>query len=115
MGYPVSIHGDPDIEGSIIIEWPARVPSGITPGCLVSIYDATTGDQITTALHADIIVHAGVPRHITADLTLFTDEAGNPIFNAGIWPSGAYVKPDGDMATDVFTFLVSEMRVRNRV
>jgi hypothetical protein len=100
------------IEGSVIIEWPAGTPSGITPGCLVSIYDAVTGDQIMTATHADVVVHAGIPRCITADLTLFIDEAGNPIFNADTWPSGAYMNADGEMAADVFTFLVTGMRVR---
>ena len=102
-----------DIEGSVIIEWRAGVHSGITRDCLAGIYDAATGDLITTALHADIVVHAGIYRHITADLTLFIDEAGNPIFNANTWPSGAYIKPDGEMAAGVFTFLVTEMRVRD--
>jgi hypothetical protein len=105
--------GEPDIEGPIVIEWRTGTHSGITSECLAGIYDATTGDLITTATHADIVVHAGIYRRITADLTLFTDEAGNPIFNADTWPSGAYIKPDGEMATDVFTFLVTGMRVRD--
>ena len=113
MDHLVTIPGKPDIEGTVVIEWRSYATSSITPDLLAGIYDAATGDLITTAIHADIIVHAGIHRHITADLTLFIDEAGNPIFNADVWPSGAYVKPDGEMATDVFTFLVTEMRVRN--
>jgi hypothetical protein len=104
--------GESGIEGSVIIEWRNCVYPGITPDLLAGIYDAGTGDLITTALHADIVVHAGIHRHITADLTLFIDEAGNPIFNADKWPSGAYINADGEMATDVFTFLVTGMRVR---
>jgi hypothetical protein len=113
MGAPVSVPGKPDFEGSIIIEWRPGISPGITQDLLVGIYDAVTGDQITTALHADVIVHAGIYRRITADLTLFCDEAGNPILNDAVWPSGAYINPDGEMATDVYTFLVTEMRVRN--
>jgi hypothetical protein len=111
MDRPVNPPGE--VEGSVAIEWHPAVHSGITPDLLAGIYDAATGEQIATALHADIVVHAGIHRHITADLTLFIDEAGNPIFNADAWPSGAHIGPDGEMATDVFTFLVTEMRVRN--
>jgi hypothetical protein len=111
MGHPMSITGEPDIEGVIVIEW--RSGTGVVPGCFAGIYDATTGDQITTAIQAGAVIHAGASRLVTADLTLFTDEAGNPVFNAGTWPSGAHVQPDGKMATGVFTFLVSEMRVRD--
>jgi hypothetical protein len=107
----VNLPGNPDIEGAVIIEW--RSGTGVMPGCFAGIYDAVTGDQITTAAHADIVIHADAPQCVTADLTLFTDEAGNPIFSADVWPSGAYVQPDGKMAADVFTFLVSGMRVRD--
>jgi hypothetical protein len=102
----------PGIEGAVIIEWPRIIPSYVTESSFVGIYDAVTGDQITTVICADIIVRTGVPRRITADLTLFCDEAGNPILNDDVWPAGAHIGPDGHMATDVYTFLVTEMRIR---
>ena len=102
-------------EGAIIIEWPpartALQKGAVAPlwSCLVSIYDAFTGDQITTASSADIVIHADAARCVTADLTLFTDEAGNPVFDASV----IRIRENGDIETDVFTFFVSEMRERS--
>lgn len=101
-------------EGAIIIEWPPARQSQrkgtVAPlwSCLVNIYDAFTGDQIMTAAGAGIIIHADATRCVTAHLTLFTDEAGNPVFSG----DDVQISPDGDIATDVFTFFVSEMRER---
>jgi hypothetical protein len=113
VGYPASIPGEPDIEGSVTIEWPAKAPSGVIPGWGVSIYDAVTGKQVTTASHADIVIHADAQDVVTADLTLFCDEAGNPVFGAGFPAGVVHVRPDEGIATGTFTFLVTEMRIRN--
>jgi hypothetical protein len=103
----------PGIEGLVIIEWPGPAgpwTSSALPGWGVSIYDATTRQQITTASGA--VIHADSGRLVTADLTLFTDEAGNPVFDAGFPEGTVYAQPDGEIATAVFTFLVTEMRIR---
>src|SRR5580692_10618250 len=87
----------PGIEGLVIIEWPGPAgpwASSALPGWGVSIYDATTRQQITTASGA--VIHADSGRLVTADLTLFTDEAGNPVFDAGFPEGTVYAQPDGE-------------------
>ena len=103
---------EPDAEpdqyrGVVVIEWPA--PYGASPyssmiGWQVAISDAVTGKPITTA--RDVTVRADMESLVTADLTLFADANGEPILD------GMPVMKDGEPLTGVFTFLVSEMRVR---
>lgn len=96
--------------GVLIIEWPApRVasPYNAMPGWGVTITDAVSGKVITTCTDADIVIHAGATGLVTADLNLFADEDGEPIFDGRPVPEG-----DGFRA-GVFPFLVGEMRVRS--
>jgi len=98
--------------GAIVIEWPRAAPHGVGAiiGRMVSVYDAFTGSEpgpkpISTV--SEIALRVSVDEIVTADLTMFADEAGNPILD------GEPV-PDGDgFRTGVFPFLVSEMRVRH--
>lgn len=97
--------------GAIIIEWPQPVgkgPHGCIAGYSLSITDATTGKQITTCSHADITVHADAAELVTADLTLFVGEDGEPLLNGPPVPD----YDAGEIRTGVFPFLVAEMRVR---
>jgi hypothetical protein len=94
--------------GVIIIEWPPRGPSPyhVLNGRQSLFLDAVTGKPIMTVSEADIIVHTGAESRVTATLTMFADEAGEPILD------GNPVVKDGEVLTGVFPFLVSEMRVR---
>jgi hypothetical protein len=95
--------------GVIRIEWPASHrpgPHGCMLGRAVSVFDAASGELITTCSHADIVIHADVDALVTADLTLFTDEDGEPLLD------GEPVAKDSEFLTGTFPFLVGEMRVR---
>jgi hypothetical protein len=55
-------------------------------------------------------MHADAGGLVTADLTLFTGEDGQPILDLG---EATFVLDDqGEVRTGVFPFLVAEMRVR---
>lgn len=101
--------GPPEYWGAIIIEWPApRHPgSVILPGWKVAISDAITGAAITTVTGADITIHAEPARPVTAELTMFADEHGDPVYD------GQPHQRDGETLTSAFPFLVAEMRVRH--
>ena len=94
--------------GVIIIEWPPRGPSPyhVLGGWQSLFLDAVTGKPIMTVSEADIIVHTGAESRVTATLTMFADEAGEPILD------GSPVIRDGEALTGTFPFAVSEMRVR---
>lgn len=94
--------------GVIVIEWPQPRPleeSAAIPSWKVTVFDALSGKPITLA--DKIEIHAPGNGFVTADLTLFTDAAGEPVFGGDrIYPA------EGEkVRTGVFTFLVSEMRV----
>lgn len=90
--------------GSVILEWaPPRTGGRPMPGCLTSVYDTATGEQIFTVTRIRLI-DVDANDLITADLTMYADEEGNPVAKPA-W------REDGPiMAT--FRFNVSEMRVR---
>ena len=93
-----------DPMGVIIIEWPA--PTGHPlPGWGLAIFDAATGAQIKTCV--DIHLHCDAVGVITADLRLFADAGGKPIFDGEPVDDGG-----GEVRTGVFLFDVTEMRVR---
>lgn len=105
--------------GTVIIEWPAPArgtPYGAMPGRHVKVWDAATGEQVYGCTHADITVHAGVEGLVTADLTLFADEDGEPVLDLQPAVTAAdrriVLDEDGGTVTGVFPFLVTEMRVR---
>ena len=98
-----------DYRGVIIIEWPAAhgaSPYSAIAGRMVEITDALTGKPIRTC--TGVTVHADMDRLVTADLTMFADEGGLPLFD------GEPVRDGDGFRTGVFPFLVSEMRVRER-
>ena len=99
--------------GTVIIEWPGPGRHGVSAiaGHAITIRDAFSGGElqgelITTVTSADIVIHASAESLVTADLTMFADEDGNPVFTG---------KPhfrDGEVITATFPFIVAEMRVR---
>ena len=98
--------------GAIVIEWPKAAPHGVgaIAGRMVSVYDAFTGGEpgpkpITTV--SEIALRVSADEIVTADLTMFADEAGDPILD------GEPVRDGDGFRTGVFPFLVSEMRVRH--
>jgi hypothetical protein len=99
----------PPYRGVIAIEWPAPTGGSIYAcmlGRLVKITDAVSGKPVTTC--SDIAVHADSGALVTADLTLFADEDGEPVLD------GKPAVRDGETLTATFPFVVSEMRVRGR-
>jgi len=98
----------PPYRGVIIIEWPA--PFGASPysamtGHAVEITDALTGKPVRTCLRASVAVD--MEAIVTADLTLFADEDGEPLLD------GEPVLDGGEIRTALFPFVVAEMRVRH--
>ena len=97
----------PPYRGLVVIEWPAPT-GGSVYACMlgwgVKVTDAATGKLITTCSH--VAVHADAGALVTADLTLFADEDGEPVLE------GEPVLRDGEALTGAFPFVVSEMRVR---
>lgn len=104
-------YAEPPTWGAVIIEWPAPPkPDRILPGWGCKIFDAESGEQVTTV--TELLVPAGCvtarpERFITADLTMFADDDGKPV------PCGCAVPLDenGKIRTGTFRFLVAEMRV----
>jgi len=62
---------------NLIIEWPAPRGDGM-PGSLVSLHDADSGEQITTATRMVLTAAAGDV--ITAVLTVAAGEGGEPVY-----------------------------------
>jgi hypothetical protein len=94
--------------GEVIIEWPAPHGDPRMPmiGTLVAVYDAATGEPVTTVSSADITVHADAGSLVTANLVLLADEEGDPILD------GPPVVANGHILTGVFPYLVTAMRIR---
>lgn len=94
--------------GVIAIEWPAGAgsPYACMIGRLAAVSDAVSGKPILTC--SGITVHVGVDELVTADLTLFAGEDGEPLFDGNPYLDGDEIR------TAVFPFLVAEMRVRER-
>lgn len=104
---------DAGYRGAIVIEWPKAAPHGVGAiiGRMVSVYDAFTGGEtgpkpITTV--SEISLRVSMDEIVTADLTMFADEAGDPILD------GQPVLDGDEIRIGVFPFLVAEMRVRDR-
>lgn len=97
--------------GAVILEWPAPPEHGAggIRGPHVAVYDALTGDRaqpraITTV--TGISVRVNMTSVVTADLTMFTDEAGEPILD------GPPVLKDMAILTGTFRYHVAGMRIR---
>jgi hypothetical protein len=97
--------------GAVIIEWPPPANRGASAlrGCLAAVYNASGGDEpepkmISTV--TGVTIHAPANGLVVADLTMFADEDGNPVYD------GMPNIRDGEIITATFPFLVAEMRVR---
>jgi hypothetical protein len=98
--------------GAVIIEWPAPPQHGVggIVGQMVAVYDAFTGDEPAPkpiATVSRIGLHVSMDEMVTAYVTLFADEDGNPVLD------GEPHVRDGEILTGTFRFLVAEMRVRS--
>lgn len=96
--------------GAVIIEWPTPRGVGAIAGNMVSVYDALTGGEagpkpITTV--SGISLRVSMDEIVTADLTMFADPDGNPVYDVRQGHIG-----DGEIITGTFPFVVAEMRVR---
>jgi hypothetical protein len=91
--------------GYVIIEWPPP-RAGLAPmaGWGISVFDAADGTQITTATRIEITADAS--NLVTAVLTMFADEDGNPL------TTGPPRACDGEIMTGIFRYYVAEMRTR---
>lgn len=95
--------------GTVILEWPKAAGDGrIMPGWRTSVFDALTGEPITTASKVRI-VDVDASYGVTADLTLLADPDGRPVTGG----STVYPGEDGKIRTGVFRYFVSEMRIRS--
>lgn len=94
-------------QGHIGIEWPPARPGSslILPGWGCQVWDALSGQKITTV--TGLAVHATANGLVTADVTMYADPDGQPVYS----PFKAW-QVDGEMITGTFPFLVAEMRVR---
>jgi hypothetical protein len=97
--------------GAVIIEWPHSAKRGVGAlrGCLVAVYDALTGDEPEPKMISTvtcITIHAPANGLVIADLTMFADGDGNPVYD------GMPVIQDGETVMATFPFIVAEMRVR---
>lgn len=93
-----------DYQGHIGIEWPARRdPSLVLPGWGCAVWDALSGKPITTVTRIEL--HASAVDVIAADVTMFADEDGQPVY------TGKPHLRDGEAIWGTFPFLVAWMRV----
>lgn len=103
----------PVLWGHVIIEWPETDPRPGGPRPLIgwkcSLFNADTGKRFYTC--RKIEVHADVEHLVTADLTMFADEDGKPVFDGE-----PVLAQDGDggqvFLEGTFSFLVTGMRTR---
>ena len=110
-------------QGVIAIEWPPPRPGyecAPMPGWKIAVYDALSGSQITTVTRIEL--HASASDVVAADVTMFTDADGQPLYQlekaqhpeTGRWSEKIYLR-DGDINKGIsegtFPFLVAEMRV----
>jgi hypothetical protein len=75
------------------------------PGWQVAVFDALSGQQITTVTRLEI--RADASNVVAADVTMFADENGQPVYTGP-----PYLNDDDETIWGTFPFLVAEMRVR---
>lgn len=93
-------------QGYLTIVWPKPGP---TFGELIELFDADTGQRITSVL--EMKVHAAPRNMVTAELLMLVNERGEPL------PADARpIRAEGseEAATGTFRWLVTEMRAASR-
>lgn len=95
-----------EFTGRLIITWPKG--GNAVFGIGIVLADATTGEQITSALGMDVVIRADPEHVVMATVTMLADADGKPL--------ASFAKPvmdDGgeNVRTGVFRWLVAEMRV----
>lgn len=93
--------------GRLIITWPKTAAHPVVSHGVV-LHDADSGEWITAATDADIVIHAEPQHLVTATMTMLVGEDGKPL------PTKAKPVLDEDrenVRTAVFVWLVAEMRV----
>jgi hypothetical protein len=111
LGVTIPSREAPDdaYRGVVIIEWPA--PYGAGPYSAMHGGGATITDAVTGALLATVsraVVTSCPAGLVTAELTMLADADGDPL------PDGPPAFNQEETRTGTFTFLVTEMRVRDR-
>jgi hypothetical protein len=98
-----------EIAGHLIITWPKTTgPHGALAGWRVTLTDADSGQQITSVLDMNLVVHAEPRALVTAELTMLTDRDGRPL-SPGAKP---VIADDGEnIATGRYCWIVTEMRI----
>jgi hypothetical protein len=102
----VQAHEWDDAIGEIGIEWPvhARGTRWAIAGWGVAPFNAD--GPVTTI--SEITLHAKASGIIWAEVVMFTDEDGQPIYRT---PAKLHLGEDGKPVTGTFRFLVTEMRI----
>jgi hypothetical protein len=93
--------------GVIAIECPQPRPGyeyAPMPGWQLAVFDALNGKPVTTV--SRLVIHADASDIVTADVTMFADEDGQPVY------AGRPRVRDGETIWGTFPFLVAEMRIR---
>lgn len=93
-----------ELAGACIITWP-QPRGGALLGWNVAILDHATGEPITTVTSIDVHLHADPEAIVWADLEMFADAEGHPIYD------GMPVILDREIVTRRFSYRVAEMRV----
>lgn len=96
-----------DFAGRLIITWPKAAAHPVISNNVI-LTDADTGDHVTAAMNADILIHAEPGHVVTATLEMVMGTDGKPL-TANSKPD---ISDDGEnIRTAVFVWLVAEMRV----
>jgi hypothetical protein len=100
-------------EGVIILEFaePRRRSAGVEPlaGWQTCVLDALNGKPITTVTRVE--VHVPANDMVTADVTMFADLDGRPVFDGKPFIRGQ-ADLGGEVVYGTFPFLVAEIRNR---
>jgi hypothetical protein len=101
-----------DYQGVIALEWPEPRPGyecAPMPGWKIAVFDALNGRQITTVTR--LVIHASASDVVTADVTMYADLDGQPVFDGKPYYRGQ-AGLGGEVIYGTFPFLIAEMRVR---
>lgn len=96
-----------DFDYRVIITWPAPQPQAM-PGCLISVHDAESGDQIYAITRLALYAEADGVVWARAEMLLGSD--GKPSRPAGPL-ADLKTGDDGEPVTGIFSLLVAEMRI----